>query len=105
MGEWIWLTRGPSCRCLITGLPEGEGFRLHRADEAGRFGTFPGALIAARPGSAADPPALARQAVALADDQHRELGLAPRAALTVDVAEHCAQRPHLRPREAVAEML
>src|SRR4051812_46723930 len=125
MGEWIWLTPPDPGHCLIIGLPEGEGFPLHRADEAGRFGAFPRPLIAARaaaPSSgcgsppairsraggttgALNPPALARQAVALADDEHRELGLAARRPRAVDVAEHDAERAHLRPRETIAEML
>jgi len=48
MGEWIWITRPVSGHCLITGLPEGEGFGLHLADEAGRLGPFrPGAALIA----------------------------------------------------------
>src|SRR6185295_7385545 len=102
MGEWIWLTRPVSGHCLITGLPEGEGFALHRADEAGRFGPLPRAFIAARSAPSRDPPTLAWNAVALADDQDGEFGLAARCGRAVDVAEHRAQGAHLRPGEAVA---
>ena len=76
MGEQSWLIRGLRGHCLIPGLPEGEGFRLHRGDEAGGLRALPWPLIAALPPAAADPPALAGKAVALADDQDRELGLA-----------------------------
>src|SRR3954471_10859397 len=105
MGEWIWLTRPDPGHCLIIGLPEGEGFTLHGADEAGRLGPLPRAFIAARAAAPADPPALAGNEVALADDEHRELGLAARRPRAVDVAEHDAERAHLRPRETIAEML
>src|SRR5258705_12907912 len=105
MGEWIRLTRPVSGHCLIPGLPEGEGFTLEVANEAGRLRPFPRAFIAARSPTPGDPPALAGYPVALADDQNGEFGLAPRRGLAVDAAEHRAQCPHLRPREAVAEML
>src|ERR1700712_4468726 len=41
----------------------------------------------------------------MADDENRKFRLAARPAFAVDLAEHHAQGPHLRPREAVAEML
>src|SRR4051812_20583274 len=100
MGDWIWLTRGDSCQCFIIGLPEGKGFALNLADEARRFGAFPWAGIAARAaalrrGGPFNPPALARQAVALADDEDGKLRLAARRTGAIDIAEHDAQGPHL----------
>src|SRR3954471_24957411 len=105
MGEWIWLTCALSGHCLITGLPEGEGFVLHLANEAGRLRPLPGPVIAARAGATGDPPPLSRYAIALANDQNREFGFAPRFGIAVDVAEHGAQGAHLRPAETIAEML
>jgi hypothetical protein len=58
------------------GLPPGEGFRLHRLDEAPSLGPFPRAAIAAFGRAGADPPALAGNAVACADDQDGQLRLA-----------------------------
>ena len=70
-----------------------------------RLRPLPQAFITARAAAAGDPPALARNAVALADDEDGELGLAARFRLAVDVAEHGAELAHLRPREMIAELL
>src|SRR3954469_5099370 len=99
MGVRRWLTLSVLPRCPRLGLPEGEGFRLDPRHEPLRLGAFPRPLIATRPAAAGHPPALARQAVHLADDEHRELGLAPRFGFLVHGAEDGAQRPHLGPRE------
>src|SRR4051812_3150318 len=104
-GDRRWLTGGLSGHCPIFGLPEGEGFPLDGGDEACRVRPLPGALIAALRQVCADPPALSRQAVALADDENGEFGLAARRRLAVDLSEHGAQSAHLRPSESVAEML
>src|SRR5436190_14404215 len=104
-GDRRWLTRSLLGHCPIFGLPEGEGFPLDGGDETRRVRSLPWALVAALPQVGADPPALSRQAVALADDQHGELGLAARRRLPVDFSKHRAQSAHLRPGESVAEML
>src|SRR5690349_8184610 len=126
MGERIWLTAVPPGDCPVSGLPEGEGFALHGADEPGRLRPFPRPFIAAGAGAAGlsgcglppairsraggttcplNPPALAGNAVALADDEHGKLGLAARLRIAVDVTEHRAELAHLRPRKMIAQAL
>ena len=68
-----------------------------------RLRSFPRSLIAVLATAAGDPPALARKAVALADDEHRQLRLAARRRVLVDRAQDLAQGAHLRPREGIAE--
>src|SRR5688572_1528300 len=105
MGDERWLTGGLVAACPASGLPEGEAFRLDPLDEAPGLGPFPGPLIAAAAPAAGNPPALAGKPVALADDQHRQLRLAAKRPGLVDRAENLAERPHLRPREGIAELL
>src|SRR5688572_24631467 len=69
-----------------------------------RCRTLPAALVAVLVGAAGDPPALPRQTVGLAHDQHGQLRLAARLRILVDRAEDAAQRPHLGPGEVVAEL-
>ena len=52
---------------------------------------------------AADPPALAREPVGLAHDEHGQLGLTARFRLVVHVGKDLAQRTHLGPCEVVTE--
>src|SRR4051812_2249865 len=105
MGEQRWLIRPLFRACPAAGPPPGKGFRLHRGDEAPRLRPLPRPLIAAAAAAAGYPPALAGEAVALADDEHRELRLAAPRRLLVDRAQGGAEGTHLRPGEAVAELL
>src|SRR5688500_961169 len=96
-----WLTSPALALCPGSGLPPGESFRLHAADEARRLGALPKPLIAAPAAAARCPPALAGQAVALPDDEHRKLRLAARRRVLVDGAKDLAQGAHLRPGEGI----
>src|SRR5437764_7805345 len=73
---------------------------LDIADQLRGLGSLPQAGIAMFL-RAADPPALARQPVGLADDQHGKLGLAARRRFVIDKAQDLAQLPHLGPREVM----
>src|SRR6187549_1916629 len=66
------------------------------------LGAFPQAGIIVLPG-ALDPPALAWQAVGLADNQHGQLRFTVLGGIVVDVGEDFAQLAHFGPAEMVPE--
>src|SRR4051794_28966363 len=86
----------------LASRPMFERLGLDLADQPRRFGPFPQAGVA-MPFRAGDPPALTRQPVGLADDQHSKLRFAAGRGFVVHIAEDLAQLAHLGPREMVAE--
>src|SRR3546814_19781675 len=91
-----WSSDVCSSDLAIIGPPEGEGFRLHLGDEACCLRPFPRPFVTARAGAARDPPALPRYAVALPDDEHRQLRLASRCLQLVDRAQEGAKSSEAR---------
>src|SRR5690349_3630304 len=77
---------------------------LQLLDQLHRLGTFPEPFVTMLL-RAPDPPALPRQSIGLADDEHRELRLTALLRFVVHISEHLAQLAHLRPGEMVAEEL
>src|SRR4029453_17760201 len=89
---------------VVASRPKLEGLALQLPDQPRGLGSFPLAGIPVLLGSA-DPPALPGESIRLADDPHPELWPPPLLRLVVDKGEHLAQRPHLGPREMMAEKL
>src|SRR5260221_7364750 len=86
----------------LASRPMFERLGLDLADQPRRFGPFPEAGVA-MPFRAGDPPALTRQPVGLADDQHSKLRFAADRGFVVDMTEDLAQLAHLGPREMMTE--
>src|SRR5881275_103344 len=80
------------------GSPKLKRLPLDLADQLGRPRAFPQSGIAMLL-RAADPPAMPGKPIGLANDQHRQLGLAALLGFVIHEAEHLAQRAHLGPRE------
>src|SRR3546814_17786551 len=92
---------------VASGIPPPLPIIEHRllllADEARRRRALPWAVVTEQQRGAADPPALSRQAVAFAPDQHREVGFAVERAPAVDLRQRPAPRPPLGPGAAETE--
>src|SRR6185369_7830842 len=86
----------------LASCPIIERLALDLADQPRGLWAFPLALVAVLL-RGADPPALAREPVRLANDQHRKFRLAARLGFLIDIGEHLAQGAHLWPREMMPE--
>ncbi len=84
---------------VLTVLPPSDRLCLARRHMRPRFRALPWPSIT----PLGYPPALTRQTVALAHNQHRQLGIAAPAAARVHLAEHDTKLPHQWPRKPMAE--